>query len=217
MGGTNKSLLRLNGLPLLSYSIRAFRNCDSIGKIVVVMNDYDVKRMQSEWQTDPIQLGADLVVAGGEERWISSRNGVEAACEGHDFVLVHDAARPLISSSDIEQIIINVRQHGCALAAEPLADTLKRCSGDTRVASTLDRQDLWRAQTPQGASCAIMQQAFASWNVKEQGLPTDESMLLENIEQHPHLVACSGPNFKLTTSSDLCLAEALLKCSAVQG
>ena len=65
MGGTNKALMRLNGQAILSYSIRAFRACDSIKRIVVVMNDYDVKRMQTERSTDPAELGPALVVPGG--------------------------------------------------------------------------------------------------------------------------------------------------------
>jgi 2-C-methyl-D-erythritol 4-phosphate cytidylyltransferase len=215
MGGTNKALMRLNGQPLLAYSISAFRDCNSIGRIVVVMNDYDVKRMQTEWSTSPIELGADSVVSGGKERWVSSRNGVEAVCNGHDFVLVHDAARPLIGSEDIENVIVSMREHGSALAAEPLSDTLKKCCGDTRVTSTVDRDHMWRAQTPQGASCDIMQQAFLNWDASKLGLPTDESMMLENIGEHPQLVACGNPNFKLTTPRDLHVAEALLRCRAI--
>jgi 2-C-methyl-D-erythritol 4-phosphate cytidylyltransferase len=216
MGGTNKALMRLNGQALLSYSIRAFRACDSIKRIVVVMNDYDVKRMQTEWSTSPTELGADLVVSGGAERWVSSRNGVDAVSEDHDYVLVHDAARPLIGSGDIENIISSIRQHGCALAAEPLADTLKECCGDTRVTSTVDRQHMWLAQTPQGASCKMMQEAFAAWDCDANGLPTDESMILENIGKQPQLVACSNPNFKLTTPTDLHVAEALLQCGTIK-
>ncbi len=215
MGGTNKALMRLNGQPLLAYSIRAFRACASIGRIVVVMNDYDIKRMQAEWSTSPTHLGADLTVAGGSERWISSRNGVEAICDGHDYVLVHDAARPLIGSTDIESVISSMRQHGCAIAAEPLADTLKQSCGDTRVTLTVDRQDLWRAQTPQGAKCETMLEAFSSWDAKAMGLPTDESMMLEKIGRHPELVACSNPNFKLTSPRDLYVAEALLQCGSI--
>ena len=132
-----------------------------------------------------------------------------------DLVLVHDAARPLIGSADIERVISSVREHGSALAAEPLADTLKKCCGDTRVTSTVDREHMWRAQTPQGATCQIMRQAFDEWDVETMGLPTDESMMLEQVQQHPQLVACTNPNFKLTTPRDLQLAEALLKCGAI--
>jgi 2-C-methyl-D-erythritol 4-phosphate cytidylyltransferase len=137
---------------------------------------------------------------------------VDAVCDGHDFVLVHDAARPLIDSEDIENVISAMREHGSALAAEPLADTLKKCCGDTRVTATVDRDCLWRAQTPQGASCDLMQQAFSKWDCDSQGLPTDESMMLENIGANPQVVACKGPNFKLTSPRDLHVAEALLQC-----
>lgn len=211
MGGTNKALLRLAGRPVLAHSLDTLKKSPSIGRIYLVMNDLDLHRLADEWHTDPAALGADVVVAGGTERWISSRNGCTAAGTDLPYLLVHDAARPLLTAEDLEAVLEAARRSGAALAAEPLADTLKQSCADTRVQQTVPREGLWRAQTPQVARSTWMLEAFAAWDPATQGLPTDESMLLENIQHAPELVPCQGPNFKITLPRDLLLAEALLR------
>ena len=211
MGGMNKALLRLGGRPVLDYSLQTLRKSPSIGRIVLVMNPIDIQRLADEWHTDPASLGVDEVVAGGEERWLSSQNGCLAAGTDLPYLLVHDAARPLLQSSDLEAVLQAARKSGAALAAEPLADTLKQSCSDTRVQSTVPREGLWRAQTPQVAKTDWMLKAFSSWDTQADGLPTDESMMLENIGHPPELVPCQGPNFKITLPRDLLLAEALMR------
>ena len=211
MGGTNKALLGLAGRPVLAHSLDTLRHSPSVGRIYLVMNDLDLHRLTDEWHTDPGALGADEVVPGGEERWISSRNGCTAAGTNLPFLLVHDAARPLLTAQDLEAVLAAARRTGAALAAEPLSDTLKQGCSDTRVQQTVPREGLWRAQTPQVAKSAWMLEAFAAWDPVTQGLPPDESMLLENIDHAPELVPCQGPNFKITLPRDLLLAEALLR------
>ncbi|MHC4380155.1 MAG: 2-C-methyl-D-erythritol 4-phosphate cytidylyltransferase [Planctomycetota bacterium] len=211
MGGTNKALLRLAGRPVLAHSLETLKSSPSIGRIYLVMNDLDLQRLHDEWHTDPVALGADEVVAGGAERWLSSRNGCYAAGNGLPYLLVHDAARPLLAAEDLESVLAAARRSGAALAAEPLADTLKQGCSDTRVQQTLPREGLWRAQTPQVAKSAWMLAAFEAWDVESQGLPTDESMMLEHLGHAPELIPCHGPNFKITLPRDLLLAEALLR------
>ncbi|MDA0668010.1 MAG: 2-C-methyl-D-erythritol 4-phosphate cytidylyltransferase [Planctomycetota bacterium] len=213
MGGVNKALMRLAGRPVLEYSLHTLRKSPSIGRIILVMNDFDVQRLADEWHTDPASLGVDQVVAGGEERWLSSKNGCWAAGSDLPYLLVHDAARPLLQAEDLEAVLRAARKTGAALAAEPLSDTLKQSCADTRVQSTVPREGLWRAQTPQVAKTEWMRQAFSSWDTAADGLPTDESMMLENIGHPPELVPCQGPNFKITLPRDLLLAEALLRNS----
>lgn len=210
MGGTNKALLGLAGEPMLARSLRALREVEAVGQLTVVMNPADVERLQAEWHLSPAELGADQVVAGGAERWLSSRHGCEAAAEA-PYLLVHDAARPLVQSADIAAVIAAADEHGAALLAEPLADTLKSSGQDTHVCGTVSREGLWRAQTPQVARRDWMLEAFARWEAERQDTPTDESMMLELLGHAPRLVASSAPNFKVTTPRDLQLAEALLR------
>jgi len=175
------------------------------------MKEVDIERLAAEWHTTPEELGADLVVNGGAERWLSSRNGCTAAGSDLPYLLVHDAARPLVTTDDIEAVIAGARTTGAAIAAEPVADTLKMSCAEDRVQATMSREGMWRALTPQVARSEWMLEAFEKWDADVDGLPTDESMMLEKCGYAPELVASTGPNFKITAPRDLLLAEALLR------
>lgn len=210
MGGSNKALLPLAGRPMLAWSLAALRAAPSVGQIVVVMSPADDARLRAQAGRDARGFGADLVVAGGAERWESSRAGVLATDPALAWVLVHDAARPLISADDVERVLTAARQQGAALLAEALADTLKEADAQGRVRRTLERGGLWRAQTPQAAQRGNLIAAFSSWPAGHPGLPTDESQLLELSGLAPTIVPASAPNFKVTLPHDLLLAEAIL-------
>ena len=211
MGGISKALMPLNGQPVLSYSVNAIRKSIAIAEVIVVMNSYDLSRMKQEWGMEPQELGIDKVVDGGEERWLSSLNGVLATHQKQKFIMVHDAARPLITTRDIEKVLNEARKTDAAIAAEPVTDTLKKSSESSKVSSTLNREKIWKAQTPQAAKRELLLEAFNHWDAENNGNPTDESMILENYGHTPKLVSLNTPNFKLTTSKDVHLAEALIK------
>lgn len=210
LGGSNKALMPLAGRPMLAWSLAALRAAPSVAQVVVVMNGPDEARLCAESGRDARGWGADLVVPGGGQRWESSRAGVAACASELPWVLVHDAARPLIVAEDVERVAAAAREHGAALLAEPLADTLKESDGSGRVRRTLDRAGLWRAQTPQAGPRARLLAAFAAWDEARDGPPTDEAMLLERNGLLPVLVPASGPNLKITLPHDLLLAETLL-------
>jgi 2-C-methyl-D-erythritol 4-phosphate cytidylyltransferase len=210
MGGTNKSLMPLAGQSVLAHCMRAFTASPSIAEIVLVMNSDDVEGLLKRWQTTPQQLGAHCVVAGGVERWLSSRAGSRATSAHLPIVLVHDCARPLIEIDTIEAVAQAVRSHRAALAAEPLTDTLKQEGPGGKVIATLPREQLWRAQTPQGFDRTLLLQAFDHWQATQTDMPTDEATLLEHFGHPPILVPAPASNFKLTTAGDVELAESLL-------
>jgi 2-C-methyl-D-erythritol 4-phosphate cytidylyltransferase len=214
LGGAAKALLPLGGRPVLAWSLAALRASPSVGQIVVVMRAADEETLRTQWRTDARALGADLVVAGGTERWLSSRAGVEATDPAWSLAIVHDAARPLLRADEVERLIAAVRAHGAALLAEPLADTLKEADAAGRVLRTVPRAGLWRAHTPQGARRALLLAAFARWDAALDGLPTDESALLERAGTAPTLVEARAPNPKLTYPQDLAAAAALLAATS---
>lgn len=210
MGGQNKALLELAGEPVLAHVLRSLRQSECCREIIVVMNPLDVETLQAKGFGSPGELGADQVVTGGAERWLSARAGCLASSEQSHVVLVHDCARALIRPHTVDAVARAAREHGAALAAEPLADTLKREAPGGTVAETLPREGLWRAQTPQGARRELLLHAFARWAETNQTLPTDEAMLLEAAGHAPMLVPAPSSNFKLTTPDDLALARAIL-------
>lgn len=207
MGGKNKALLALGEEPVLAHVLRSLRAAACCREIILVMNDCDRDALQERWSTTPEELGASRTVPGGAERWLSSRNGCEASSPESEIVLVHDGARALLTAETVDAVARAAREHGAALAAEPLADTLKREGQGGVVRETLEREGLWRAQTPQGARRGLLLAAFAAWDPAH-GLPTDEAMLLEHAGHAPALVPAPASNFKLTTPDDLALAQA---------
>ncbi|MCH2101991.1 MAG: 2-C-methyl-D-erythritol 4-phosphate cytidylyltransferase [Planctomycetes bacterium] len=208
MGDKNKALLALGDEPVLAHVLRSLTAASCCREIIVVMNEDDHEALAEQFQTSAEALGATHCVPGGAERWLSSRQGCEASSPDSSLVLVHDAARALIRPETIDAVARAAREQGAALAAAPLADTLKREGSGGQVAETLPRQGLWRAQTPQGARRDWLLAAFAAWDTTMQGLPTDEAMLLEHAGHHPTLVPAPTSNFKLTTPDDLALAQA---------
>jgi 2-C-methyl-D-erythritol 4-phosphate cytidylyltransferase len=158
----------------------------------------------------------ELILArGGAERSHTVRNGLaalDARAASNDWVLVHDAARPCLTSSDLQQLFEHLRSHPVGgLLATPAADTLKRASGDGHheIDQTVDRAGLWRALTPQmfryAALCDALDRALGSGR-----LPTDEAQALEWVGQRPVLVQGSAANIKITSADDLLVATALL-------
>jgi len=152
----------------------------------------------------------DVVACGGASRAASVRNGLDALRQAgavaYDWVLVHDAARCLVSAAQINQLI-NACEHDAVggLLAHKLPDTLKREVGG-RVAATLDRSDKWLAQTPQMFRIGTLAQAFDAAGSDV----TDESSAIEALGLAPRLVAGSAQNFKVTYPEDFALAEAVL-------
>jgi len=211
MGGRNKGLLDLAGRPALAYSLQAARQASCTMQVVVVMNDDDVAELQRRWSCSPADLGADLVVPGGAERWLSSAAGVRASSAAAQLVLVHDAARALVESPTFDAVARAARECGAALAAEPVADTLKRERRGGWAGETVPREGLWRAQTPQGFHREVLLEAIEQWQVDERGLPTDECMLVEALGHQARLVPSSPRNFKLTQAADWEFAQAILK------
>jgi 2-C-methyl-D-erythritol 4-phosphate cytidylyltransferase len=210
LGRGNKALLPLGGEPLVAHALRAARGAACVREVVLVMMPEDVAALAETWGRTPAELGAARVVAGGAERWLSSRAGCAATEEASAVVLVHDAARALVTPALFEAVAAAARERGAALAAAPVADTLKRADAEGRVAATVDREALWAAQTPQGARRELLLAAFAAWP-EDAGLPTDEAMLLEAAGHAPTLVVSPAPNPKVTTPADLDLAAALLE------
>lgn len=209
MGGTNKALLPLSGKPVLSHVLDRLRASSSVATLTVVMNPADCEALEERWQTTPQRLGADRIVGGGTERWLSSRNGCTAAAGDAPLLLVHDAARALTAPSTIDAVTAAAREQGAAIAACPLGDTLKRAAQGGRIAATIPREGLWCAQTPQVFRSALLLEAFTAWQARCD-IPTDEAMMVEALGHAVQLVPAPTTNFKLTTPPDLALAEALL-------
>jgi 2-C-methyl-D-erythritol 4-phosphate cytidylyltransferase len=145
------------------------------------------------------------VVLGGDRRRDSVRAGLVALADC-DLVLVHDGARPLVTPELIETVLTAAAETGAALCAVPVTDTVKRADAAGLVESTVSREHLWLAQTPQAFRCDILLRAHEEL----EGDFTDDAAMVETLDLPIRIVMGSARNLKITTPEDLDLAEAML-------
>ena len=209
--GGPKQYQRLAGRSMVAHTVEAFRALSdrfSTIALVVAPDDRDVLAALPAF---PRSEGERLLQVGGATRAASVRNGLAAlrqqGAKAHDWVLVHDAARCLVTPTQIEALIAACEHDAVGgLLAQRLADTLKSASPDGRVQDTLARADKWLAQTPQMFRLGLLLDALE----RVGDAVTDEASAIEAIGLAPLLVPGSAQNFKVTYPEDFALAEAVL-------
>jgi 2-C-methyl-D-erythritol 4-phosphate cytidylyltransferase/2-C-methyl-D-erythritol 2,4-cyclodiphosphate synthase len=200
MGGVDKLMEPLNGKPLLQWTVEAMERAESVvGVIVVTRADRVDELRRFPW------LEGVRVVAGGAERSDSVRAGLNAVSE--EFVLGHDGARPFASSVLADSVARATFEHGAAVPAVPVADSLKRTEG-ARLLGSVDRDGLVRTQTPQGARRDLLIDALARAGKRSY---TDEAQLLEAAGFQVVTVPGDPANIKITDAHDLEMARALAR------
>ncbi|HEY6172445.1 MAG TPA: 2-C-methyl-D-erythritol 4-phosphate cytidylyltransferase [Candidatus Kapabacteria bacterium] len=206
--GKPKQFELLGGEPVFIHSVRAFLLCKRVDKIVLVTSEELIDEMNSLLEAKSVGASVSVTI-GGERRQDSVMNGLISAHAGDDdVILVHDAARPLVSQKVINDVIDATITHGAALAAVEVVDTLKREEGGFAT-DTVNREHLWRAQTPQAAKVLSLRNALE--HAQNEGVTgTDEAQLLSLISVRSYLVSSDERNFKITYPDDLARAEALL-------
>ncbi|MEO5989432.1 MAG: 2-C-methyl-D-erythritol 4-phosphate cytidylyltransferase [Candidatus Eisenbacteria bacterium] len=203
-----KALVSLGGRPLFTWSLETLQRAPAIDAIVVVGPRKALREMLSACGMTETKVHA--WVEGGQERQHSVGRGLLALPEGCTHVAVHDSARALVSSEVIVRVVGCALEHGAAIAAVPLADSLKRVTLSV-VDDTIPRAGLWCAQTPQVFRRDWLERAHAEAN----GQATDDAALVE-AHGHPVHVTLGDPlNLKITTAADLALAEAWLARAVV--
>jgi 2-C-methyl-D-erythritol 4-phosphate cytidylyltransferase len=207
-GAEDKILAPLAGRSLLTYAIEAAHRASSVDAIVVVVGSHVRARVLDlvARETWPKVMA---VVEGGERRQDSVAAGLAALPASVALVAIHDAARPLAPAALFDACIAGARDHGAAIAAIPVADTLKRVADD-RVVATVSRAALWAAQTPQAFRVSILRQGF-EFAERENLEVTDEAALAEAIGVEVRVVTGSRANVKVTLPDDLQTAEALVR------
>jgi 2-C-methyl-D-erythritol 4-phosphate cytidylyltransferase len=207
-GGAAKQYRPVAGVPLVLRAVRPFAAHPDVAQVVLVLPPDDVGRPPAFLA--PHQGSALTLVAGGAERADSVAAGLAALRAECHIVLVHDGARPFPARQVIDQVIAYARAGEGAIAAVPVTDTIKEASAEepTRVASTVPRAGLWRAQTPQGFPRALLERAYARAGGDASGA-TDDAALVEACGGTVRLVADTARNLKVTTPDDLAMAEHL--------
>ncbi len=207
LGRGSKALVRLNGKTTLARVLELFLDLDEIDKIVVVGPPSRLENAQRE--VEALHPRKTVIVkAGGESRQESVRAGL-AAVGDCDYVLVHDAARPLATATLVRRVLAAAIESGAAFPAIAPRDAVKRVEGN-RLVESLDRSRIVLAQTPQGFSHEVL--ARAHREAADAGLVGDDDAQLVAAAGHPVTVVPGEPaNLKLTTPEDLEVVEALIR------
>ena len=198
MGGTNKLFTELGGEPVLIRTLKTFSESRRINFLIVVVGENDVDRVEKLLsETDGLKPYA--VTVGGSERQFSVANGLKLLPDDAEIVLVHDAARPLVSLKIIEEVIDAAEKFGGAIAAVPEKNTIK----------FVDDKNFVEVQTPQGFRRNILLQAYKQAE-EDNFLGTDDSSLVERVGDQIKIVTSEYGNIKITTPEDLKMAESLI-------
>jgi len=199
----DKALVPLAGRPLFTWSLEAFERTPAIERIVVVGPVKRMKELLAASGLSPRKIVA--WTEGGRERQDSVSRGLQLLPDDTTLVAIHDCARALVTPELIARVLADAAQHGGAIAALPLADTLKRGVLGV-IEATVPRQGLWCAQTPQ----AFRREWIVAAHGAAAGKATDDAALVEALGHRVHLTTGDPLNIKITTLQDLDLAEAWL-------
>lgn len=200
-----KALVPLGGVPLFLHSLRTFASLPFVSEIAVVLPAEWVERIGQNLGKRLKTLKVSTLVPGGARRQDSVRKGLEVLVT--PLVLVHDAARPLVTREAVTALARAAAVHGAAVLSHPAVDTIKIADARGRVVSTPDRSRVWHAQTPQGFRRAVLLNAY---KVNGRADATDDVQLVERAGGKVVIVPGPPSNFKVTTPDDLARAEKLL-------
>lgn len=212
----SKQFTELGGTPILIHTLRKFAATQLVSEIYVALRKNEITgfrgRLEKEGK-DILEKEVNLV-EGGEHRQQSVANAIAAvSAAADDVVLVHDAVRPFVTPEIIQDVIRAVQKYGAAIAAMPAQDTVKqveRTAEGALITTTIPRERVVMAQTPQGFRYSVIKKAFDEATA-DGFIGTDEASLVERSGHQVAVVMGSPRNIKITTPADLELAEFFLK------
>lgn len=208
-GVSRKQFMLLDGAPILIHTIRKFLRSPSVTEIVIALRAEDLEwareLVAAEKASKPVRF-----VEGGDSRQASVENALATLAPGTELVAVHDAVRPFIDPEIVERVIAEAAQSGAAIVGIVPVDTVKQMHKKDKIKSTLPREHLVMAQTPQVFRFELLKEAFASARA-DQFTGTDEASLVERLERiDVSVVQGSDRNIKITKPTDMELAHLFL-------
>lgn len=209
MGGSvDKAFLSLGNRPVVAWSLLAFERSPAIDRIVLVVRKEQVLASKAVTKMFGISKLQE-VVAGGAKRQASVAAGLAACDIDTRIVVIHDAARPCVTSQLVTEIAEAAKRVPAVTVGRPVTDTVKRCEKGLTVSATVPRDKLWTVQTPQAFQAKTLRDALKALGPKDE--VTDECQAVEMSGGVVKIVENLAPNVKITTPDDLQIASALLK------
>jgi 2-C-methyl-D-erythritol 4-phosphate cytidylyltransferase len=201
-----KTFVHLGGKPIWLRSAEKFISREDVVQVIVVISPEDISWFRQYYAAEINEMLL-LIVSGGENRVDSIRNGLAAVSPKVGYVAIHDAARPCVTEQEINAVFREAKKTGAALLAAPVVGTVKKVV-DGRVETTVPRDDLWEAQTPQVFRRDWIIEAYKQKTAK---IPTDDAQLVEQIGKPVSVVPGDRRNLKITTPSDLIVAKYMIE------
>lgn len=212
--GHDKSITAIAGRPVLAYGLEVLLGIRDIEKVVVAVRA-DVREEAKVWigKNYPNYVKRVEVIVGGKERQDSVWEGLEALGGGAEWAVVQDAARVLTTAGLIERVMAGAKKSGAGAAARKMSDTVREADGQGNVVRLLDREGLWRMETPQVVRGTILRQGLQKARAEGKTV-TDCMAAAELAGVKGILVEATEPNLKITLPSDWQLAEVWLKAGS---
>ena len=205
----NKLFIEIGGTAILAMTTAVFESAEIINEIIITVPAEDIERTKNLIKQYSFKK-VTQVIAGGPARQASVFNGLQAVSADTDTVVIHDGARPFVTEEIIARAIDVTKTCKAAVVGMPVKDTIKTVNGDGFIASTMDRNLLWQAQTPQVFDAALIKDAYAK--AQKSGFQaTDDSSLVERLGESVKMIPGSYENIKITTPEDIITAEAILR------
>lgn len=201
-GDVKKQFRLLHGLPLLDWTLNTFLSTDLFSSIVVCLPNNELEDLSGQPERD----SRVVFISGGTSRSESVKKGFEFLdLNEEDIILVHDAVRPLVSVDLIRRLVEEAKKFNAVVPVLPITETVKKVEHGF-VTATLDRSQLYTAQTPQAFKASILKQVYTQ-DASVSDRNTDEAMIVESFGYDVHILSGEKTNIKVTTPEDLELAE----------
>lgn len=206
----SKQYLLLDGIPILAHTLRKFERAAIIDDIILVVpgdyREYSRKLVVEEYHFSKVRR----VLGGGEKRQDSVKAGLDAIDDDSDIILIHDGVRPFISEGEISASVHSALESGAATLGVPVKDTVKSVGGDGLVEKTIERKNLWLAQTPQTFRREVIEMAYKK-AYEDNFYGTDDASLVERTGIKIRVIAGSYDNIKITTREDIAIGEGIIR------
>ena len=210
MNGVNKQLEEIDGTPVFVMSALKFDRSEKVGEIIIAA-PADATERYEKLARDHGVSKLTAVIAGGETRMQSVRNCLEAVSSKAEYISIHDGARPLIETDEIERVFADAERYGAAIAAVRAVDTIKEAGDGGFIESTPPRGKLHYAQTPQVFQKELYLSCLEKADRTMINNVTDDASILEMCGEHVRITEIRGCNMKITRPEDLIMAEAIYR------
>ncbi len=208
-GNRKKAFVDVAGRAVFLRSVEIFSNRDDVKQVLLGISPEDEELVDIKWGPN-LKFYDTTIFLGGDERFDTVNKGIELVKDDIDLIAVHDACRCCVTTELIDKVVATAAEKGAAIPACPVTATIKEAQ-DNMIIRTVDRENLYEAQTPQVVAVELLKKAYENLKNLDQSKISDDAQLVEALGQKVTIVEADSSNIKITRQSDIAIAEAILK------